>query len=710
MATGQVTVIDGATNATQAVPVGSYPFSIDVNMVTNKVYVANSASNTLTVIDGASNATTTVPVGDNPMQVLVDANTDLIYVVNANLLGTISVIDGKTNTVTDNIFAGFNPSAIAIDSSDNQLYAVAGANNNYPANGTTVYAFNGDSGGIVTNGVPEFTALVSNTYPDAMEVNPVTHQLFVSNNDGNAINVETYVDGFNKGYHTVGTGYDLGAVAINTATDTAYVADHDGSGAVEVVNGNTFAVQNIDAGPNPGGIAVDSLTNAAYVANTVDPGTVTIIDGITGNMTTVPVAAYPSVLAVNPVTNLVYVLNDDSQGTVSVIRGLPLTAAPVIGLQPQSASVNTGSSAAFSTAATGRPLPTYQWTLNGAPLADGPTIVGSTSPTLVVSGVTAAQEGGYSCTVSNSGGSATSVSATLSVVSTSSPGRIVNLSTRAYLPNTAGSVGGTNVLIAGFEISGQASLPLVLRGIGPTLSSFGVALPIDNPVLGLFDAATPANMITQDTAWQAPPSAPTGIWLGVVSPADATADDFSEVGAFALPSGSADTALKVALYPGAYTSEVSSATGASGVVLAEVYDDSLGAPGTQLTNVSSRAFVGDNGDQMIAGFVISGTSDRTVLIRASGPALGAFGFAAPLPDPELLLYDSGGAIIASNAGWGGNSTVAAIASRVGAFAWADPTSSDSALIVTLPPGAYTAEINPLTGDAGIALIEVYALP
>ena len=75
----------------------------------------------------------------------------------------------------------------------------------------------------------------------------------------------------------------------------------------------------------------------------------------------------------------------------------------------------------------------------------------------------------------------------------------------------------------------------------------------------------------------------------------------------------------------------------------------------------------------------------------------------------LQLY-AGATLVASNSAWGGNPQISGSASAVGAFAWKFPSSSDSAILVTLPPGAYTAEISGASGDSGIALVEVYEVP
>ncbi len=133
-----------------------------------------------------------------------------------------------------------------------------------------------------------------------------------------------------------------------------------------------------------------------------------------------------------------------------------------------------------------------------------------------------------------------------------------------------------------------------------------------------------------------------------------------------------------------------------------------GSGSSRLVDISTRGFVGTGSSSLIAGFVIGGTAAKTVLIRASGPAMATspFNVAGTLPDPELQLY-SAGAVIARNQGWGGDSVIAAAAADAGAFAWSNPSSMDAALLTTLAPGAYTAVVSGTSGDTGIALLEVY---
>jgi hypothetical protein len=143
-------------------------------------------------------------------------------------------------------------------------------------------------------------------------------------------------------------------------------------------------------------------------------------------------------------------------------------------------------------------------------------------------------------------------------------------------------------------------------------------------------------------------------------------------------------------------------TGTGGTILVS------NPPPTVFGNVSTRGYVSST-QTFIGGFVIEGTAPRTVLIRGDGPVLGSFGVSNPLPDPVLTVYNSSGAVIATNTGWTTNTSPTAISTaalEVGAFALPNP-SPDSALLLTLQPGAYTAQITSAKNNSGIGLFEAY---
>ena len=101
----------------------------------------------------------------------------------------------------------------------------------------------------------------------------------------------------------------------------------------------------------------------------------------------------------------------------------------------------------------------------------------------------------------------------------------------------------------------------------------------------------------------------------------------------------------------------------------------------------------------------------TVLIRASGPALTQFSVPGVLPDPALSLYrsnsDGTSTLVETNVGWEGSALIASTSASVGAFSWGTVATPDSAIVITLPPGAYTAQVSGALGDTGVALVEVY---
>ena len=95
MVVERVTVIDGATNNTTTVAVGTEASrAVAVNPNTNQIYVVNLDSDNVTVIDGATNNTLPVAAGTNPIAVAVNPNTNQIYVANSNS-NNVTVIDGN---------------------------------------------------------------------------------------------------------------------------------------------------------------------------------------------------------------------------------------------------------------------------------------------------------------------------------------------------------------------------------------------------------------------------------------------------------------------------------------------------------------------------------------------------------------------------------------------------------------------------------------
>ncbi len=126
-----------------------------------------------------------------------------------------------------------------------------------------------------------------------------------------------------------------------------------------------------------------------------------------------------------------------------------------------------------------------------------------------------------------------------------------------------------------------------------------------------------------------------------------------------------------------------------------------------LVNVSTSARIGPGERAVIAGFTVEGSQPKTMLVRAAGPSLVAFGVRAPLATPVLELY-AGSNRLAENSGWSaqpGAGAVSAAAMQAGAFPFA-PGSADAALLLTLPPGGYTAVVRSESAT-GPVLVEAY---
>ncbi len=137
--------------------------------------------------------------------------------------------------------------------------------------------------------------------------------------------------------------------------------------------------------------------------------------------------------------------------------------------------------------------------------------------------------------------------------------------------------------------------------------------------------------------------------------------------------------------------------------------------GSQLGNISTRAFVQTGDNVMIGGFIVQGSQPKRVIIRAIGPELGAppYNIPNPLYNPTLELHDGTGALIASNDNWR-QTIIGGIITEYQGFDIMDsghaPTDGrESAIIADLPPGNYTAIVRGVDNMTGVGLVEVYDL-
>jgi arylsulfate sulfotransferase len=255
----------------------------------------------------------------------------------------------------------------------------------------------------------------------------------------------------------------------------------------------------------------------------------------------------------------------------------------------------------------------------------------------------------------------------------------LNLSTRGLVGT------GDNVLIGGFIVTGTAPKSVVLRALGPSLSGFGLSDVLANPVLSVYNSS--GTLITSNDNWQSDPN-------HFVVEANGLA-----------PANLLESAIARTLPPGAYTVIVRGKNPTAGIGLVELYDLSPLSGNSKLVNMSTRGAAGTLDNVLISGFIVGDVESATVVVRALGPSLASFGVSGVLSDPILTIQDANGTVIASNDNW--LDDVNWIDVRKNALS--PPNERESALVLHLPAGAYTAVVSGANGGTGVALAEVYTL-
>ena len=256
---------------------------------------------------------------------------------------------------------------------------------------------------------------------------------------------------------------------------------------------------------------------------------------------------------------------------------------------------------------------------------------------------------------------------------------------RALNFSARGVVGtGEASLIGGFIVSGSDAKTVVLRALGPSLSASGLSQTVADPILILYDAS--GAVVATNDDWQSDPGA-----------SQITAEGLA-------PDDPAEAATLQTLAPGAYTFAVTGKDSTPGLGLVETYDLSP-LTNSKLANLSTRGSVGAGDDVLISGFIVGDVASDTVVVRALGPSLASAGISAPLSDPMLVVYDSNGTPIAGNDNWQDDLTATEIIKN----GLAPTNAAESAAILNLPAGAYTAIVSGTGGATGIGLVEIFDL-
>jgi hypothetical protein len=259
---------------------------------------------------------------------------------------------------------------------------------------------------------------------------------------------------------------------------------------------------------------------------------------------------------------------------------------------------------------------------------------------------------------------------------TSVPYIPLNISTRLNVETDP------NQLIGGFTITGTEAKKVVILATGPSLDKFGLTGLLADPILELYQGST---LIASNDNWEVPDKA------------EIEATGFQ-------PGHKLESALVRTLPPGAYTAVVRGTNGGTGLGTVQLYDLAETTK-SKLANIAARGVVETPDNRiLIGGFIIGGNGggDCRVIVRALGPSLIAFQIGTPLPDPTLEVKNANGSTLAFNDDWQQSPQAAEIQAR--GFA---PADKESALMISLPNGAFTAIVRGKDGNTGVAVVEVY---
>lgn len=254
--------------------------------------------------------------------------------------------------------------------------------------------------------------------------------------------------------------------------------------------------------------------------------------------------------------------------------------------------------------------------------------------------------------------------------------KFVNLSTR----NLVGT--GDAVTVNAFIITGSEPKHLIVRGLGPSLTSFPNFLP--DPVLDLRNSS--GGLIMSNNDWRDDPVQEAEILASGLAPTN----DLESAIVVTLPANGS-----------AYTATLRGRNNGTGIGLNELYDLAVNGS-SRFTAVGTRGEVSTGNDVMASGIIIQ--QGGAVLVRLLGPTLPV---AAALADPTLQLRDGNGALVIANDNWRDDPVQEAEIIATGI----PPTSDlESAIVGNLSPGPYTAIASGFNNATGIGYVQFYGLP
>jgi YVTN family beta-propeller protein len=292
-------VLQAQTDAGKAASGLINPRAVVFNSATGKVYTVDTGGGVVDISNDAANTTVQVKVGVGPVSIAVDSRNGRAFVANTGD-GTVSVIDGKTDTVIATIPIGAHPYSIDADSAAGKVYV----SRTYSDQLTIIDA--------TTNQVTD----VKTGSPDLIAVDARRNTAYLLGYEGGDLVI---FDGGAQKFTKTTVGMHAWGMALNEQTGVLYVA-RPGDAAVAMLEHGSTSPEMIPAGAIPCSVAVNTRTNMVYAVNYGDD-TLTVIDGAKSHAAaTLPVGKRPQAVAVDAERDLVFVANTQGN-SVTVIDG-----------------------------------------------------------------------------------------------------------------------------------------------------------------------------------------------------------------------------------------------------------------------------------------------------------------------------------------------------------------------------------------------------
>jgi len=263
------------------------------------------------------------------------------------------------------------------------------------------------------------------------------------------------------------------------------------------------------------------------------------------------------------------------------------------------------------------------------------------------------------------------------------PAKLLNLATRARV------LTGDQSSIAGFIIVGSQGTPILVRGIAPSLTANGVPGALQDPVIELYQGNT--LLKTNDT------------WKVDDKTGNSQQREIENTGL--PPTDDRESAISFFPEQGTYTVVLRGKNNTTGVGVIEIYDLFSESSASALGNISGRAFVDTGDNALFAGFIsgAGGGAPTRIVVRGIGPSLTAAGVPGALQDPILDVFNSNGAIVATNDDW----KTGLQQSEIESTGLAPPNDREAAVVSFFPAGNFSAIVRGKNKTTGVGLVEIF---